>query len=215
MRCAAVGLLLLAAAATLAAQNPPPDDDPVVMRQRVASIIRQATRHYENGEYEAALYRLGVLPAGPAKEMEALNLRGAILTKMGNYEEALGIFSEVLKDKPGFFPAAFNAGEVEFLQGDYEAALLTFRGLLDREPRNELLRFKIVACELKLGKDEEARRTAAGLIPSGNTPAWYYAQVLFGRKSGDKATEKKHLRAAEAIYGVETCVLFDESLVDF
>lgn len=212
MRRAAAGLLLLAAAATSPAQSPPQSSDPVVLRQRVAAIVRQATRHYDEGEYQAALDRLAMLPAGPAQEPDVLNLRGAILTKLEKYEEAREIFADVLREKPGFFPAAFNAGEVEFLQEDHETALRTFRGLLDSEPRNELLRFKIVACELKLGRDDEAQRTAAALIPAGSTPAWYYAQALFARKSGDRAAEKKHLAAAEAIYSPKDCRLFEESM---
>lgn len=212
MRAAAAGLLLLAAAATSPGQDPPEAPDPVVLRHRVSAIMRQATRHYEAGEYQAALDRLGVLPRGPAQELDALNLQGAVLTKLERYDEAREIFAQVLRDRPGYFPAAFNAGEVEFLQGDVEGARRTFRGLLETESRNELLRFKVVACEIQLGMDDEARKTAAPLIPAGSTPAWYYAQALFARKAGDRGAEKKHLGAAAAIYGPESCRLFDESV---
>jgi predicted Zn-dependent protease len=103
-------------------------------------------------------------------------------------------------------------GEVEFLRGDYPTALETFQRMRRRDPRNELLRFKVFLCELLLDRDEAAREIASGLIPSGNTPAWYYAQAMLARKSGDGNSAARHLAAARSIYLDSGCKLFDDSI---
>jgi hypothetical protein len=81
-----------------------------------------------------------------------------------------------------------------------------------RDPRNELVRFKILVCQLKLDRDDDAKKIAAGLIPAGSTPAWYYAQAMIARKSGDEKTARKHLQAARSIYLDPGCKLFEESI---
>lgn len=186
--------------------------DPLVMQRRLAMVLRQSTQHYEAGEYDIALERLGAIQGPAAKDLSVLNLRGAILTKLGRYDEASESFRAILSAQPDFFPAAFNLGEVEFISGDYAAALESFGAMRRREPRNELVRFKVMLCQLLLGQDEEAQKTARGLVPAGSTPAWYYAQAMFARKAGDEASAAKHLHAAKAIYEAEGCKLFDESI---
>lgn len=203
--------LLLALLSTGAAQEAAAPD-PLVMQRRLAMVLRQSTQHYEAGEYQAALDRLGGLQGPAAQDLSVLNLRGATLTKLGKHEEARELFTAILGTDPNYFPAAFNMGEVEFLAGNYEAALETFQRIRRRDPRNELVRFKIMICLLKLGRDDEARKIADGLLPAGSTPAWYYAQALLARQAGDEKTARKHLSAARAIYLDPGCKLFDESL---
>jgi Flp pilus assembly protein TadD len=213
MRKTAVALLL-ALLSTGAAQQAAPDPaaDPLVMQRRLATVLRQSTQHYEAGEYQAALDRLGVLQGPAGQDLSVLNLRGAILTKLGQYDEARDLFLSILTTDPDYFPAAFNLGEVDFLRGDYDAATETFQRIGRSQPRNELVRFKIFLCELLLGRDDEAGRIARGLIPAGNTPAWYYAQAMLARKGGDEKSAARHISAAQAIYLESGCKLFDESV---
>jgi len=215
MNRAAPGLLfLLLAAAPLVAQDntAAPSDDPLLMQRRLAMVLRQSTKHYEAGEYQAALDRLGALQGPLGQDLSVLNLRGAILTKLGEYDQAREIFNAILSTDPNYFPAAFNLGEVQFIAGDYESALESFQRMRRRDPRNELVRFKILLCFLALGRDDEAKKIADGLIPAGSTPAWYYAQAVLARRAGDQKLSNKHLTAARSIYQDANCKLFDESL---
>ena len=210
-RAAAVFLLALATSGNAPAQEAAPPD-PLVLQRRLAMVLRQSTQHYEAGEYQAALERLGAIQGPAAEDLSVLNLRAAILTRMERHDEAAGIFRAILATDPDYFPAAFNLGELEFIRGDHAAALESFERMRRREPRNELVRFKIMLCQLMLGRDEEARKTAGGLVPAGSTPAWYYAQAMLARKAGDQASAAKHLAAARAIYEEAGCKLFDESI---
>jgi tetratricopeptide (TPR) repeat protein len=215
MKRAAAGLLLLVVAFTTAsAQEPPParPEDPLLMQRRLAMVLRQSTKHYEAEQYQAALDRLNVLQGPAAQDLSVLNLRGAILTKMGRYQEALELFNAILNTDRNYFPAAFNLGEVQFLSDDTVGALETFQRMRRRDPRNELVRFKILVCLLKLDRDDEAKKLADALIPAGSTPAWYYAQAMVARKSGDEKTARKHLQAARSIYLDPGCKLFEESI---
>jgi len=206
--------LLLALLSTAAAQQTAPDPaaDPLLMQRRLAMVLRQSTQHYEASEYQAALDRLASLQGPAGQDLSVLNLRGAILTKLGKHDEAAELFRSILATDPDYFPAAFNLGEVEFLRGNYAGALEVFQGMRRRDPRNELVRFKVFLCQLLLGQEEDAQKTAKGLIPAGGTPAWYYAQAMIARKAGDEKTAGKHLAVARAIYTESGCRLFDESV---
>jgi predicted Zn-dependent protease len=212
MKTAILLLLLATLAVGVPAQEAAPSADSLVQQRRLATILRQATELYEAGEYQVALDRLGGPEGAAASDIALLNLRGAIFTKLGRYNEARRIFESLLAADPDYFPASFNLGEVQFVQGDYAGALETFERLLRRDPRNELLRFKVMLCQLLTGQEDAARRLAAGFIPAGSTPAWYYAQAVLARKAGDEKNAQKHLTAARQIYSPSACQLFDESL---
>lgn len=207
----AVLFLLLLAPLSLRAQEAPLPDS-LLAQQRLAAILRQATYDYDRGDFKSALARLDSLDASMAGDLGVLNLRAAALTKSGQYEQAARIFGEIVKANPDYFPAAFNAGEVQFLSGDREGALETFRRLRQRDPQNELLRFKVFLCQLALGRQDEAAKTAKAMQPAGSTPSWYYAQALFARRDGDEGKARKNLQAARALYGDNGCRLFDESV---
>lgn len=204
------------AVVSAAAQSPlPPSQDPLVVQGRITMVIRQSSNLFDAGQYEAALERLGALGGDLAQDPAVLNLRGAILTKLGQYDEARRIFNLALEADPNSMPAAFNLGELDFIQGDYPAAQAVFQSLLNRDPRNELLRLKVIACETLSGNVDGAQRVAAALIPAGQTPAWYYAQALFAQNQGQTAEAKKFIKSAHAIYGESVCRLFDESITPF
>lgn len=206
------GIAVVSAAAQSAL---PQTQDPLVLQGRIAMVIRQSSNLYEAGQYDAALERLSALGGEAAQDPAALNLRGAILTKLGQFDEAQRIFGLVLESDPDSLPAAFNLGELQSIKGDYSGALAAFQALLNRDPRNELLRLKVVACELLVGNESEARRVAAALIPAGQTPAWYYAQAMIAQKQEQPGEAKKFIASARAIYGDDACKLFDESIAPF
>jgi Flp pilus assembly protein TadD len=206
-----IAALLLLQGAVLYAQDAPPAD-PLVAQRRLAALLRQATAAYERGNYQGAVDVLAGLSGSFANDLSVLNLRAAALTKIGRHEEAMKIFSGILEVKPDYFPAAFNLAEVRLLAGDREGALEAFRQLRRRDPRNELLRFKVFLCLATLGRDEEAAKVSRAMSAAGLTPSWYYAQAVVARRSGDEAKAREHLRAARAIYGDQGCLIYDEAL---
>jgi tetratricopeptide (TPR) repeat protein len=206
-----LSVLLLLTSLSLRAQDAA-SSDPLVAQHRLAAVLRQATENYDRGDYKGAVALLDALQGPTAGDLSVLNLRAAALTKAGDYEQAARIFSEIIEANPDYFPAAYNLAEVRFLGGDREGALEAFRNLRQRDPRNELLRFKVFLCQYALGRDEEAAKTARAMQSAGSTPAWYYAQALLARRGGDEGSARKNLRAARSLYGEDGCRLFDESV---
>jgi len=212
MNRAAAGLLLICLIASAAAQESSPEANPLLLQRRLATVLRQASKLYEADEYQAALDRRNVLQGVPAQDLSVLNLRGAILTKLGQYDEASALFNAILVTDPGYYPAAFNLGHTKFVAGDYEGALQIFGDIHRKDPRNELASLRALLCYQALGRDEEAQKIANGLIPAGSTPAWYYAQAMIARKAGDDEVARKHLGVARAIYQEDGCKFFDETI---
>lgn len=195
-----------------AGQVPAAKPDPMLMKRRLAGILRQARAHYDVGEYGPALDRLGVLTGAAAEDVGVLNLRGAILLRMGKTDEARKIFESILASDPAYFPATFNLGEVEYMSGNYEKALDRFESMRQSDPRNEIVRFKCFACLLALGRDTAAQKLADGMIPAGASPAWYYAQAALARVAGNPKKAKEYISAAKSIYEADSCKVFDEAL---
>ena len=215
MNRAAAGLLFLwFAVAPVAAQetNVPPTNDPLLPQRRMATVLRQATKYFEAGDYQAAVDSLGDLQGEPGQDPSVLNLRGAILTKLKRYDEARELFSAILTTDPNFFPAAFNLGHIKFVSGDHAGALQIFQNLARQDPGNALASFRALLCLQVLGRDEEAGEIADRLSPVGSTHAWYYAQAVIARKAGDEAAARKHLSVARSIYQDAGCKLFDETI---
>ena len=206
-----LSVLLLLTSLSLRAQDAA-SSDPLVAQQRLAAVLRQATENNDRGDYKGTVAMLDALQGAAAGDLSVLNLRAAALTKAGDYGQAARIFSGILEANPDYFPAAYNLAEVLFLSGDREGALEAFRTLRQRDPRNELLRFKVFLCQYALGRDEEAAKTVRAMQSAGSTPAWYYAQALLARREGDEGGARKILRAARALYGEDGCRLFDESI---
>ena len=215
MNRAAVGLLwIVFATAPVAGQQDttPQANDALLLQRRVATVLRQSTKYYEAGDYQAALDRLATLQGASGQDLSVLNLRGAILTKLERYDEARELFTAILTTDPNYSPATFNLGHVKFVAGDYEGALQIFQNIPRQDPSNALANFRVLLCLQALGRDDEAAKIAAGLTPVGSTPAWYYAQAMIARKSGDEAAARKHLRVARAIYQEDGCKFFDETI---
>ncbi len=212
MRILAAALALAFFAGLTAQAAPPQPEDPLLAQRRLASSLRRAVQLYEGGDYQAAADFLAGLSGPEAGDLALVNLRGAVLSKLGKFDEAQKIFSEILTADPAYFPAGFNLAEAKFLRGDYRGALEIFEDLYRRDRDNELVRFNMLLCFLQLGNAMDAEKVAASLYPQGSTPAWYYAQAVMLRRQNDERGARKHLRAAHSIFGEQDCRVFDESL---
>jgi tetratricopeptide (TPR) repeat protein len=212
MRALAVALALASFASLTAQAAPSQSEDPLLAQRHLASAMRRAVQLYDGGEYQASADFLAGLSGPEAGDTALLNLRGAILSKLGKLDEAEKIFSGILATDPSYFPAGFNFGEAKFLGGDYRGALDIFEELHRREHSNELVRFNMLLCFLQLGKNQDADKLVASLYPVGSTPAWYFAQAVMLRRQNDERGAQKHLRAAHSIFGDKECRVFDEAL---
>lgn len=178
-------------------------------RAQVETIIED----FNDKKYDSAISRIDTIKAEGEDAAFLTNLRGAAYTKKKDYAEAKRNFEKALELSPGMFAAHFNLGEVDFLQGNFEAALTKFQTMLDADPRNELLQFKVFMCHLMMGDDRASKRALARIKYPGDTPAWYYAHAAYEHKQGNKSKASEYLSGARYIFPGKTDI-FDETFSD-
>jgi tetratricopeptide (TPR) repeat protein len=178
-------------------------------RAQVETVIED----FNDKNYDSAISRIDSIKAEGEDAAFLTNLRGAAYTKKQDYAEARRNFEKALELSPGMFAAHFNLGEVDFLQGNYQPALTKFQAMLEADPRNELLQFKVFMSYLLMGDDRLAKRALARIRYPGDTPAWYYANAAYEHKQGNKAKTSEYLSGARYIFSGKT-EIFDETFAD-
>jgi tetratricopeptide (TPR) repeat protein len=174
------------------------------------AAIKTAMTEFNDKEYDAALHDLApALEANP-QNAEALNLKGAILTKKKDYDAALVCYNQVLKVSPGYFPARYNIGALLALRKQWDAAIDYYRNLLIEETNNELVEYKLLLLLLHQNTDPELQAKLFATDLPTNTPAWYFATAARCYKKGEAAEATKYLEVAKNIYGDKVGIFQEE-----
>lgn len=175
------------------------------------SAVQAALSDFNRKSYAEALAALSpALQANP-RNVEAINLKGAILTKQKKYDEAFTCYNEALKTSPAFFPARYNVGALLALRQQWDAATDYYRNLLIDQPNNELVEYKLLLLLLHQNADPELQAKLFATDLPTNTPAWYYAKASRLYKKGDAKEAAKYLEVAKNIYG-DKIEIFQEEL---
>ena len=116
---------------------------------------------YGAQKYDEALERLMNLKDRHPSDPLILNLMGSVYIKKLNYQKAEKAFRQALDLEPGFFPAAYNLGELLFLQQKYPLARQYYETMRATDHRHELLQFKVALCDIMSGETERATKVAS------------------------------------------------------
>lgn len=197
---------LLIAALPLRAQLSAPDAED---SNRIA--IERVLADYGAKNYDAALARLEELRDRNPNDPLIHNLMGSVFTRKQNYQKAEKAFRQALELEPGYFPAAYNLGELLFLQEKYALAREYFQTMRATDHRHELLQFKVALCDILAGETDRARTVMNAIKYPGDSPAWYYAHAAFEHKQGNTAKAREYIRGAKFVYGPDKTALFDET----
>lgn len=173
--------------------------------------IERVLADYGAKKYDEALARLEQLRDSNHKDPLVLNLMGSVYTKKQNYQKAEKAFRQALDLEPGYFPAAYNLGELLFLQEKYDLAREYYETMRATDHRHELLQFKIALCDILAGEPGRATRVINTIKYPGDSPAWYYAHAALEHKQGNAAKAREYIRGAKFVYGPEKTALFDET----
>ena len=173
--------------------------------------IERVLADYGTQNYDKALEQLFELKDRYPSDPLILNLIGSVYTKKLNYQKAEKAFRQALDIEPGFFPAAYNLGELLFLQQKYALARQYYETMRATDHRHELLQFKVALCDIMSGETERATKVMNTIKYPGDSPAWYYAHAALEHKQGNTAKAREYIRGAKFVYGPEKTALFDES----
>jgi len=165
---------------------------------------------FRSEAYDSALAKLIEIEKEKPYDPEILNLLGSVYMKKKDFVSATKYFDLSLNKKPGFFPAAFNYGELLFIQKKYTEARRYYQMLAAQAPSNELLQFKVALCDIEFGDESKAKLSIKNITYPGDSPAWYYAQAAWEYRYGTPKKARAYTATAKSIFGANT-LLFDET----
>jgi len=177
------------------------------------ALVNDALVNFEDKKFDEALGKLQEAEKLDPKSAFILNLVGAAYTKKKDYAEAKSYFDKALELDYGFFPAQFNVGELSFLQKQYPQALEHFTRMLNNDPGNELLQFKVVLSLIMTDQVEDAQKLAARMKFPGDGPGWYFVQAALKTKEGDKRKAAELVSSAKMIFPAKVA-LYQETFED-
>jgi tetratricopeptide (TPR) repeat protein len=166
------------------------------------ALPKLAWFEYLLGNAERSVQLLGQAAARQKGESKALSLyyRGAILNRVGNYEQARASLDEALAERDDLILARQEKGESLWQLGRHDEAISVWTDAVRRNPRLALANNELAGAERSLGKLEEANahEKQADEFTPGN-PLYHW---MLGRRLQDLGmTElaEKHLRQAEQL----------------
>jgi tetratricopeptide (TPR) repeat protein len=180
---------------------------------------------------------------------ELENLRGAVFTKMKDYQRARKHFANSLSLEKESFHPRFNIAELDFVEKQFELAIQGFESLVienDRlkkvqlakfskeEDRSQieknflsterLIKYKLLICQLKLGKLEEADKIMASFDSfDDECPAYYFSKAVYeyikpaeGQTAEKKRDEKAAgwIESAKSIYRPDQNEVYLDSIIE-
>lgn len=201
-------LAVLVILASITGCSKGPSSTPAPMQADAA--LRAARQALEAKDPDKALKLLDpALKARPG-DPEVLNMQGAILTKLKDYDGAGACYERALQQSPGFFAARYNIGALMALRGQWEPATTYFRNMLIDQPNNELVQYKLLLLLLAHDTDPSLQKKLFSSDSPSGTPGWYFASAARAYKLGNPSEAAKYTEAAKNVFGDQTAIFQEE-----
>src|SRR5436853_402627 len=183
-------------------------------------IYNTPYRAFDAGKFQEALKQLDAIDARQPDLAASKNLRGVILMRQGNYDEADAALTQAARIDPKFWNARFNLAEIPFLKKDWAEARKRFEQLLSTgqsdlaKEASQLIQYKILLTYLMESKSNMVDSILAKLELSPDTPAVDYVKAAAALQQKNEAEAKDWISAAEKNYSPQLNKLFVESLYE-
>jgi len=179
----------------------------------------KAFREFNASNYPQALKELDAIDARQPDLAESHNLRGVILMRQAEYDQAEAALQKALATDPKFWNARFNLAEIPFLKKDWAEARKRFEGLLqgNSELQGEaaqLIQYKVLLTYLLEGKENMVDSILAKFELTPDTPAVHYSNAAIALQHKKEQEAKDLLAAAEKKFSPQLNKLFAESLYE-
>ncbi len=174
-------------------------------RIKFVKHIREADRLFKQQRVLETLEQLHEAQKVFTDSPEIYNLRGSCYVEMRAFDKALQEFNKALDLSPKNQSITFNLGEVYFVTGQWQKAIDTFNAVLEMIPEgnismSRLVEFKILLCNLKLDKNEEAKAMAEKYDYLDDSPYHYYAKATMAYENGKATEAEQWLARANRIF---------------
>ena len=193
-------------------------DNVAPTKAELEEMYNSAYRAFDAGKFPEALKQLDAIDARQPDLAASKNLRGVILMRQGNYDQAEAALTEAARIDPKFWNARFNMAEIPFLKKDWPEARKRFEQLLSTgqsdlaKEASQLIQYKILLTYLMEGKSNMVDSILAKLELSPDTPAVDYVKAAVALQQKNETEAKDWVTAAEKNYSPQLNKLFVESL---
>jgi Flp pilus assembly protein TadD len=195
-------------------------DNVAPTKAELEDMYNSAYRAFDGGKFEEALKQLDAIDARQPNLAASKNLRGVILMRQGNYDQAEAALTEAAQIDPKFWNARFNLAEIPFLKKDWPDARKRFEQLLSTgqsdlaKEASQLIQYKILLTYLMEGKSNMVDSILAKLELSPDTPAVDYVKAAVALQQKNESEAKDWISAAQKNYSPQLNKLFVESLYE-
>src|SRR5262245_48883206 len=195
-------------------------DNVAPTKAELEEMYNTAYRAFDTGKFPEALKQLDAIDARQPDLAASKNLRGVILMRQGNYDQAEAALTEAARIDPKFWNARFNLAEIPFLKKDWAEARKRFEQLLSTgqsdlaKEASQLIQYKILLTYLMEGKSNMVDSILAKLELSPDTPAVDYVKAAVALQQKNETEAKDWISAAEKNYSPQLNKLFVESLYE-
>jgi tetratricopeptide (TPR) repeat protein len=202
------------AADSFAAENVAPT------KAELEEMYNAAFRAFDSNKFAEALKQLDAIDARQPDLAASKNLRGVILMRQGNYDQAEAALQDAARIDPKFWNARFNLAEIPFLKKDWAEARNRFEQLLSSgesdlaKEASQLIQYKILLTYLLEGKDNMVDSIQAKLELSPDTPAVDYVKAAVALQQKNQKEAKDWISVAEKNFSPQLNKLFAESLYE-
>jgi tetratricopeptide (TPR) repeat protein len=195
-------------------------DNVAPTKAELEEMYKTAYRAFEADKFPEALKQLDAIDARQPDLAASKNLRGVILMRQENYDQAEAALTEAARIDPKFWNARFNLAEIPFRKKDWEEARKRFEQLLSTgqsdlaKDSSQLVQYKILLTYLMEGKSNMVDSILAKLELSPDTPAVDYVKAAIALQHKNQAEAKDWISVAEKNYSPQVNKLFVESLYE-
>jgi tetratricopeptide (TPR) repeat protein len=189
-------------------------------KAELEEMYNAAFRAFDSNKFAEALKQLDAIDARQPDLAASKNLRGVILMRQGNYDQAEAALQDAYRIDPKFWNARFNLAEIPFLKKDWAEARNRFEQLLSRgesdlaKEASQLIQYKILLTYLLEGKDNMVDSIQAKLELSPDTPAVNYVKAAVALQQKNQKEAQDWISAAEKNFSPQLNKLFAESLYE-
>ena len=189
-------------------------------KAELESMYDKAFREFNANNYPQALKELDAIDARQPDLAESQNLRGVILMRQAEYDQAEAALQRALATDPRFWNARFNLAEIPFLRKDWTEARKRFDALLQGNAAElqgeaaQLIQYKILLTYLLQGNENMVDSILAKFELSPDTPAANYSHAAIALQHKNEKEAKDLLATAEKNFSPQLNKLFAESLYE-
>jgi tetratricopeptide (TPR) repeat protein len=167
--------------------------------------VRLAQKLYQEKRIFDALQAIDELEKTHKNHPACLSLRGGCYVEMRAFDKAYVIFEKLQELSPNSQNIMFNLAELDFVMKNWASSHKRFTKLLTILPQSnkslrQLSEFKLLLCNLKMGRTDEAKSMQNKYGEWDDTPYYHYAPAAILFHEGKDEDAKKILRDALFIW---------------